>query len=94
MPYSSDSAFASLSADSIDRAKVSITGMAPISSPDAAPRSLNFRAPVSTRPFALDENALHGNGSHPELGAVTLREMLAVWVVHDFTHLAQTSILR
>jgi hypothetical protein len=26
---------------------------------------------------------------HPELGAVTLRELLSTWVVHDLTHLSQ-----
>jgi hypothetical protein len=26
---------------------------------------------------------------HPSLGPVTLRQMLASWVVHDFGHIAQ-----
>lgn len=30
-------------------------------------------------------------GRHPELGAVTLSELLATWVVHDLTHLHQLS---
>lgn len=34
---------------------------------------------------------LDKRGTHPELGAVTLRELLATWVVHDLTHLAQIS---
>ena len=28
---------------------------------------------------------------HPELGAVTLRQLLATWVAHDLGHIAQTS---
>ncbi len=28
-------------------------------------------------------------GRHPELGAVTLGQLLATWVVHDLTHLNQ-----
>jgi hypothetical protein len=28
-------------------------------------------------------------GEHPEFGAVTLRQLLATWVVHDLGHLAQ-----
>ena len=28
-------------------------------------------------------------GEHPSLGAVTLRQLLAAWVVHDLGHLAQ-----
>ena len=41
--------------------------------------------------LALDLRALRLDlrGRHPELGAVTLRELLATWVVHDLGHLAQ-----
>jgi uncharacterized damage-inducible protein DinB len=28
-------------------------------------------------------------GTHPELGTVTVRQLLATWVVHDLAHLAQ-----
>lgn len=28
-------------------------------------------------------------GRHPELGPVTLRQLLATWAVHDLTHIAQ-----
>ncbi|MBI5053325.1 MAG: DinB family protein [Chloroflexi bacterium] len=28
-------------------------------------------------------------GTHPELGAVTLRQLLATWVVHDLNHIGQ-----
>lgn len=37
----------------------------------------------------LDEGALGLVGRHPSLGAVTLRELLATWVVHDLDHTAQ-----
>jgi hypothetical protein len=30
-------------------------------------------------------------GRHPELGAVTLRQLLATWVAHDLDHVAQIS---
>ena len=30
-------------------------------------------------------------GEHPTLGRVTLRQLLAAWVVHDLGHLAQTA---
>jgi hypothetical protein len=28
-------------------------------------------------------------GEHPEFGAVTMRQLLATWVVHDLSHIAQ-----
>ena len=39
--------------------------------------------------FALDDEKLDLAGLHPELGAVTLRQLLAAWVVHDLGHIAQ-----
>ena len=30
-------------------------------------------------------------GTHPQLGSVTLRELLATWVVHDLSHIAQAT---
>jgi hypothetical protein len=30
-------------------------------------------------------------GIHPSLGRVTLRQLLAAWVVHDFGHIAQVA---
>jgi len=41
------------------------------------------------RRFELDERRLEMRGTHPELGPVTLRELLATWVVHDLGHVAQ-----
>ncbi|HAO46749.1 MAG TPA: hypothetical protein DCQ97_07480 [Chitinophagaceae bacterium] len=37
----------------------------------------------------LTEADLDKKGMHPKLGEVTLRNLLATWVVHDLTHLAQ-----
>lgn len=37
----------------------------------------------------LNENDLNKKGVHPDLGEVTLKQLLATWVVHDFSHIAQ-----
>lgn len=37
----------------------------------------------------LQPEDLARRGTHPELGAVTLSELLATWAVHDLTHLHQ-----
>jgi len=37
----------------------------------------------------LTETDLDKKGMHPVLGEVTLRNLLATWVVHDLTHIAQ-----
>jgi hypothetical protein len=41
------------------------------------------------RGFGLTDADLQRPGRHPELGAVTLRQLLATWVVHDLNHLGQ-----
>ena len=41
------------------------------------------------RSFELDEVKLDLPGRHPELGAVTMRQLLATWVVHDWNHIDQ-----
>lgn len=41
------------------------------------------------RSFGLDEAKLDLPGQHPELGAVTMRQLLATWVVHDWNHIDQ-----
>ena len=43
------------------------------------------------RGWALTEAQLALEGEHPEFGAVTLRQLLATWVAHDLSHLAQTT---
>jgi DinB superfamily len=37
----------------------------------------------------LEEADLARPGRHPELGAVTLRQLLATWVAHDLNHVGQ-----
>lgn len=39
--------------------------------------------------LALGAEELAQNGLHPELGRVSLGELLATWVVHDLGHIAQ-----
>jgi hypothetical protein len=41
------------------------------------------------RNWRLTEAQLALPGRHPELGAVTLRQLLAAWAVHDLNHIAQ-----
>jgi hypothetical protein len=48
------------------------------------------RANLETvRSWRLTEAQLALPGRHPELGAVTLRQLLAAWAVHDLNHIAQ-----
>ena len=42
------------------------------------------------RTFQIDEAKLDLPGLHPSLGAVTMRQLLATWVVHDWNHIDQT----
>ena len=39
----------------------------------------------------LDEQQLLLTGQHPDLGKVTLQELLSTWVVHDLSHINQIS---
>ena len=39
--------------------------------------------------WELKQDQLDRTGSHPELGTVTLRELLSAWVVHDLGHIRQ-----
>ncbi len=43
------------------------------------------------RSWHLTETVLDLPGRHPSLGHVTLRQLLAAWVVHDLGHIAQTA---
>ena len=49
-------------------------------------RAENLAALTALR---LDPDQLARVGTHPELGSVTLKELLATWTVHDLAHLAQ-----
>jgi hypothetical protein len=41
------------------------------------------------RELGIEEAQLDLRGMHPELGPVTLRNLLASWVLHDLSHIAQ-----
>jgi len=41
------------------------------------------------RALALDEGRLDLRGLHPELGEVTMRQLVATWVAHDLGHIDQ-----
>jgi len=43
------------------------------------------------RSWNLSDRELALQGEHPELGAVSLRQLLATWVAHDLGHIAQTA---
>ena len=43
------------------------------------------------RQVEFTEDLLNRTGSHPKFGTVTLKQLLASWVVHDLTHIYQIS---
>jgi hypothetical protein len=54
----------------------------------AALRRANLHELASLR---LTDTDLDRRGRHPELGVVTLRQLLATWVAHDLDHIVQIS---
>jgi DinB superfamily len=44
---------------------------------------------ATLRGWNLKEKDMALTGEHPEFGSVTLRQLLATWVVHDTSHIAQ-----
>jgi len=44
---------------------------------------------IWVRSLDLQEPDYDKKGMHPKLGEVTLRNLLAAWIVHDLTHIAQ-----
>lgn len=44
---------------------------------------------AALRELLADDPDLDARGLHPELGEVTLHELLATWVVHDLNHIGQ-----
>ena len=44
---------------------------------------------ATLRGWNLKEKDLELTGEHPEFGNVTMRQLLATWVVHDLSHIAQ-----
>ena len=43
------------------------------------------------RSWNLTDRELALEGEHPSLGSVTLRQLIATWVVHDLGHIAQVA---
>jgi uncharacterized damage-inducible protein DinB len=41
--------------------------------------------------FGLTDDDLRRRGAHPEFGVVSLEQLMAAWVAHDLTHVAQIS---
>ena len=46
---------------------------------------------VTLKGWDLGDRELALEGEHPELGTVTLRQLLSTWVAHDLGHIAQTT---
>jgi hypothetical protein len=44
---------------------------------------------ATLRGWNLKEKDMELTGEHPELGIVTMHQLLATWVVHDTSHIAQ-----
>ena len=53
--------------------------------------SLRAENLATLRGWQLTDRELALQGEHPELGPVTLRQLLATWVAHDLGHIAQTA---
>jgi hypothetical protein len=54
----------------------------------AALREANLRELASLQ---LTDADLDRRGRHPQLGVVTIRQLLATWVAHDLDHVMQVS---
>jgi len=50
---------------------------------------LRSQSIATLRGWNLKEKDMELTGEHPELGSVTMRQLLATWVVHDLSHIAQ-----
>ena len=46
---------------------------------------------IKLKAITFSEETLNQKGVHPEFGEVTLRQLLATWVVHDLAHICQVS---
>lgn len=52
-------------------------------------RSIRLQNLAELERLPITETALTKKGIHPDLGVVTLKELLATWVVHDLGHISQ-----
>ena len=59
--------------------------------PLAELRDLRAQSLDRLQALAIGSADLDRTGMHPELGRVTLRELLATWVAHDLDHLTQVA---
>lgn len=50
---------------------------------------MRARSLARLRELVPGDSALDRRGLHPQLGEVTLRQLLATWAVHDLDHVAQ-----
>ena len=53
--------------------------------------SLRNSTLAELKSWNLTQDKLDKKGMHPELGEVTLRQLLATWTVHDLAHINQMS---
>ncbi|EDP70997.1 hypothetical protein FBALC1_00897 [Flavobacteriales bacterium ALC-1] len=53
--------------------------------------TLRHKNLLTLKALNLNESQLNLKGIHPELGEVTLSQLLASWVTHDLGHIAQIS---
>ena len=53
--------------------------------------TLRRRNLAALKEMNITNDQLSRRGTHPELGSVTLSELLATWVVHDLSHIAQAT---
>jgi hypothetical protein len=54
-------------------------------------KALRIKNIAALKSMHIDDNTLNQKGIHPDFGEVTLRQLLATWVVHDLDHIAQIS---
>jgi len=54
-------------------------------------KSLRKRNLKELKSFNISDKDLELKGIHPELGEVTLEQLISTWVVHDLGHIAQIS---
>lgn len=50
---------------------------------------LRSESVATLRGWNLKDQDLELTGEHPEFGSVTMRQLLATWVVHDLSHISQ-----
>ena len=54
-------------------------------------KALRIKNLAILKQVEFSEGLLNRTGIHPKFGTVTLKQLLATWVVHDLTHIYQVS---